>query len=425
MRIAEIDDEESDSESHEAAARPVKRARKVVTNGAWLLVLIVTSACGPLFSPPTDLFAVHTARTLRPGHILGVLLTRWEFVHSLPESAAWLQRAALRQGRDAQQVHGFLQYPVAHFAKLVQPIAYGSLHQSLDDMHSMMAMEYDRSTDSYSHEAELHTILKAWQLTHSLKRFSCVMLQCSQSLSAALLAGLAIFHAVVLSGRINRKRLLKPSDPSRKTLGRLRGLAATSDGPCHAPIVRRKPQPSQRLLAYTVMHKADMLIECLGASKYVKAFGYMWAASKAFSRIFAKSGKQPAEIPGATAKVDAETLRGARMRLDVVCMSLFRMLWRMLSSSVCVFLYLDSSPQAEGVELFAVSFELWALDGSVPFMRRLMPVIRLPRNFWDASGKLVALLWCIWLLVGPRPDDVLRFVMSIRSITTDMGTETL
>ena len=111
------------------------------------------------------------------------------------------------------------------------------------------------------------------------------------------------------------------------------------------------------------------------------------------------------------------------MRLDVVCMSLFRMLWRMLSSSVCVFLYLDSSPQAEGVELFAVSFELWALDGSVPFMRRLMPVILLPRNFWDASGKLVALLWCIWLLVGPRPDDVLRFVMSIRSITTAMGTE--
>ena len=87
-------------------------------------------------------------------------------------------------------------------------------------------------------------------------------------------------------------------------------------------------------------------------------------------QVFAKyNGKSPASVLGETAKINAETLRQARTRLDIVCMNLFRKVWRLLSSSVYVFFYLDSSPQAGGVELFAVSFELWALDGSVPFMR--------------------------------------------------------
>ena len=41
-------------------------------------------------------------------------------------------------------------------------------------------------------------------------------------------------------------------------------------------------------------------------------------------QVFAKfNGKSPASVLGETAKINAETLRQARTRLDIVCMNLF------------------------------------------------------------------------------------------------------
>ena len=280
-------------------------------------------------------FCIDTARRLPPRHVCGVLATRWEFLHTLPESYSWLQRAALKQSKDAQKVHGFLQYPVAHFAKLVEPMAYRSLEQAVHDIQFLMAMEYNRGTSSYSQEAPLDTFVQAWEQIHSLRRFSCMTLQCSQSLGAALLPGQDTCHAVVVSSKVNRKNLLIHSDPSQKLLGKLRGLhqPATSEQP-HA-VRRKSQQTASQMLQYTFLHQADMRIEWLDASKYVKSFGYMWAASKSFARIFAKyNGKSPASVLGETAKINAETLRQARNRLDIVCMNLFRKVWRLLSSSV-------------------------------------------------------------------------------------------
>ena len=422
MDIAHVTDSESDTDH--APTKPLKKARKLQTFGPWFVALVVIGSCGITLRPPLHAFSIEVARGLENRCVLGVVFTRWEFVADLPQQYSWLVKAATGKCREARLIHGYLQYPVVHFARLVQPIAFRSLVQSLDDIQWLPAMEFDRCSNSYSEPEPLQTMMNAWLLTHSVRRLPSVLFECSQNLGATLIAGLAICHVVVVSAKVNRKNLLQQHSPSRRLLGRLRSSSnsAPMNAPCGA--VRRKTTTAQHVLKYDVLHCAEMLVEWLGASKFVKAFSYMWAASKAFSRIFAKyNGKKPAEVLGATAKVNAETLRQARTRLDIVCMNLFRQLWRLLSDSVCVFLYLDSSPQAGGVELFAVSFELWALDGSVPFMRRLMPVILLPRTFWDASGKLVALLWCIWLLVGPRPDDVLQFVRAIRSITTDLGTE--
>ena len=422
MQVAHVDE---DDEDHDDYVQHVKRARKLQTFGPWLVALVVIGSCGIALRPPVHVFDTEAARSLPDRSVLGVVVTRWEFVADLPQQDSWLLKAATRKCREAQLIHGYLKYPVVHFARLVQPIAFRSLVQSLDDIQWLQAMEFDRCSNSYLDSAPLQTIMNAWLLTHSVKRLPSVLFECSQSLGAAVIAGLAICHVVVVSGKVNRKNLLQQHSPSKKLLGRLR--SSSNSAPSDAPGgTVRKTKHAQHVLKYDVLHCADMLIEWLGASKFVKAFSYMWAASKAFSRIFAKyNGKKPAEVLGATAKINAETLRQARTRLDIVCMNLFRKLWRLLSSSVYVFLYLDSSPQAGGVELFALSFEIWALDVSIHFVRRLMPIVLLPRTFWDARGKLVALLWCIWLLVGPRPDDVLRFVRSVRSITTDLGTERL
>ena len=63
--------------------------------------------------------------------------------------------------------------------------------------------------------------------------------------------------------------------------------------------------------------------------------------------------------------------------------------------------------------------------GQFPFHRRLFPLLSLPRDYLDASGKALSLLWAIFLIVGPRYADVRRFCDSIVCIVTDMGTERL
>ena len=75
--------------------------------------------------------------------------------------------------------------------------------------------------------------------------------------------------------------------------------------------------------------------------------------------------------------------------------------------------------------MFASSFELWDRHCNIVWQRRLMPVLSLPREFLDASGKVFALLWQIWLMVGPDPYQVLHFCERVRCIVSDMGTERL
>ena len=93
---------------------------------------------------------------------------------------------------------------------------------------------------------------------------------------------------------------------------------------------------------------------------------------------------------GSTEYVNAWTLRMARVRLDVYCMMLFRLIWTMMPDHLDIFLYIDSSPQLKGNELFGVTFELYDRDGVIPWGRRHMPFIALRRGFLDAAGKALA-----------------------------------
>ena len=50
-------------------------------------------------------------------------------------------------------------------------------------------------------------------------------------------------------------------------------------------------------------------------------------------------------------------------------------------------------------------------------------MVALQKDFFDAVGKSLALVWIIWLLVGPSPEQLIRFCDRVRGIVTDMGTE--
>ena len=64
-------------------------------------------------------------------------------------------------------------------------------------------------------------------------------------------------------------------------------------------------------------------------------------------------------------------------------------------------------------------------DQCLPWSREMMPVLSFERHMLDARSKTLALLFQIWLLVGPSAEKMIRFLSRVRCILTDMGTERL
>lgn len=122
--------------------------------------------------------------------------------------------------------------------------------------------------------------------------------------------------------------------------------------------------------------------------------------------------------------VSRELLRLGRVKLDIVCMLMWRHFWRTLVAEsfadISIHFWCDASPQVRGYELYAASLDLFA--GGVS-RRVLLPVVALPRYLMDAVGKAAALVWMIFLLAGPAFHSMQGFLTRVRSITTDQGTE--
>ena len=58
-------------------------------------------------------------------------------------------------------------------------------------------------------------------------------------------------------------------------------------------------------------------------------------------------------------------------------------------------------------------------------MRRLLPCVALKGHMLDRIGKATALMWQVYLMVGPEPEMVRSFLLQVRGIVTDAGTERL
>lgn len=154
----------------------------------------------------------------------------------------------------------------------------------------------------------------------------------------------------------------------------------------------------------------------------------MHSTAKGFAKLFARRGPQTrVQLYDSLEWVHAGCLRQARVRLDCVCMNLFRLFWASLCITlVDIYLFADGSPQWRGLELFAASMDLHICDGpSVGITRRLLPCVSLPRWMASALSKCIAFLWQVYLMVGPMYSSVRNYCNRVRSITTDMGAERL
>ena len=175
------------------------------------------------------------------------------------------------------------------------------------------------------------------------------------------------------------------------------------------------------------MHKAPLLIEWLSASSFIKQQSQTWQAARACFKVLAKHrGIREDEVVGDLRAANGEVLRFARIKLDCVCSLLFRDIFAALPDHCDIFIYLDSSPQVRGQELFAASWEVFDNKANKFIItRRYMPLVALGRDFLDAAGKTLALLWLIFLLVGPAWSSMRRLCNMVKAILTDMGTERL
>jgi hypothetical protein len=171
------------------------------------------------------------------------------------------------------------------------------------------------------------------------------------------------------------------------------------------------------------MHDPHVALEWLEATSFIKDSRRVMMAIKAFAKIFArKLGVHIVDIMADMQPISYETLRWARIKADMVAMSLHRRFWRGVADASDIFIWCDASPQWRGFELFASTIEIYDSEGN--FHRRLAPVLSLQRASLDAMGK-TAFLWQVWLMAGPRLADFTRFLSRVRGICTDMGIERL
>ena len=427
-----ISDGEEPAAAVPAAVRPQRRPRHGQQQpvlgqhalGSLFLVLVICDLYGfwrtylQCGSPPDGL----------AGRCVGIGLTRWELVRDLPESMQWLghsERARVK----ANELFGYLTYPVYEYASLLNPVEVpsDSTATSLSELlrHELASM-YVRSHSYFTAELKpVHELIQSWLEDNGVRKAPRILTLKLHPNFMPSLRHPSIFHVIGFARRLCRNRLISRKDgPKHKLLKSW--FRTTVDPAADAIRPTRLSKPSGKVRkGQPAMHKIDLLLDWLDASTNVRNSRNIWSTAMKFSKVFASANSvSVAQVLGVIRPANLQTLRSARPRLDACACFMFRRIWeQVVPLDIDIYIYLDSSPQVRGEELFAASFEMRDTHGNYPWERRLMPMIALPKDFWDAMGKAVALVWMIFLLVGPAPAQVIRFCNRVRCIVSDMGTE--
>ena len=416
-----ISDGESDNAPPPSPKRRADRRQRAVaqTLGPLILVLIVCDTSKGYWNQ-----APFQGDAATHGHIVGLGLTRWELHRHTSLPLEWLAKLDRLRSR-AQGFIGSVLYPVIEFASLEEPVSLPPetpARQRIQLICSKLASAFDWDTSTQAACRPLHEWVELWTQKHDIKKAPRT---CSLLLHANMIASLTnnpmAFHLVGVSQRICRKRLIQSRDPSRKLL---RSWIKTNSGQQLRRNHRRHRALRRRKL-WNTLHEIRMTLEWLDASLEIRNTRNVWKAAQKFAKVFAAANDiSTAAILGVIRPANMQVLRAARPKVDAVACSLFRKVWsRLVPDTIDVFLYLDSSPQIRGEELFALSVELRDPAGNFPWERRLAPLVALQKDYFDAVGKGLALVWILWLLVGPAAEQLIRFCDRVRCVVTDMGTE--
>jgi hypothetical protein len=229
-----------------------------------------------------------------------------------------------------------------------------------------------------------------------------------------------VFYAIGKTSKLNRPAFFRTL-PSSAVLKRY--VDSSTDALVRQP--RRLANLS--VITHPNAAPADLILEWLDASSYLLDAQKCKAASEAFARVMTRRATMTAgNLIAITDYVHHDTLRKARVRLDVVSMLLFRKFFASLDSSkIFMYIFCDASPQWRGAELFAATMELVSVGDVQLYKRYLMPLVSISKVMLSALGKTMGLLWQIWLCTGPSIFAVSTFCLRVRAFTHDLGAERL
>ena len=272
----------------------------------------------------------------------------------------------------------------------------------------------------------VQTIIDAWRRLGA-KNPGVVKLVPSLAVDVVA-AGCLVLHVVAMGLRLRRKLLLNRSEPSA---GRCKTWLRSLP---EAIYLQPRLHAAQRLRAgarqVVDCIPASLIVDWVESSSYIVDVKKTWQAMRAFARIISRHTTETfGDIVTSVKGVNKENIRAARVRLDLMCMTLIRSWLRLFMGGdrlqfVNMFVYTDASPQWRGSELAATSLEVADLNTNF-WSRRLLPVVQLDRGLYDATGKTLALLWQLWLCCGPSWGDMVRACSRIRAIVSDLGVERL
>ena len=332
-----------------------------------------------------------------------------------------LRDAALAETRRAT-VQGFLEYEIDTILRLespfplaTEPVRAGAVLELLGDEFGSVSSPANPSATPYGRA--IPTFVQECGDAHRpLLRPECAALDAD--LASRISQGHSRqFHCVALGARVNRKRLIVEDDAPRKFLKRAR-----MDLPA-APEVRLLREKRWRG-SQGVLRDPKVVLLWLDIARHLKQQRMAPAVCKSFANLFSQTSGIPKEkLLKGMLFLSAKTLVTSRIRADCTAMLLHRQWWQMVQTrdDVNVYIFADASPQWRGIELYAVTIDI-VLGGKL--IRRLAPLVALSKTQLDLSGKLVALLWQMYLMIGSW-SSLKRFCQCVRSVTTDMGTERL
>ena len=361
-------------------------------------------------------------------HLACVGIAAWELLSA--QEAASRGHASLdallriAMSRSSKAPTAFLVYRLRSLARLQDPI------ELADDASPSSVLAGARmagvvdggywQTEGSSHMHVLDDYVDHWcsAFDRPLRSVVSVFI-CSGSLGKVW-AGDSYFHAVALAVGIRFwKHVLSPT-PSKKFCRNFASSQLPMQGRPGRQLRSEGAAPIKNSLPVCA------LLELIEATRTLKKLRDAPQAKHAWAKVFARETGIPiADLLAKDSSLCYECLRRGRIRLDSVAMLLWRRWFASIDlEDINLYLFVDGSPQWRGRELFAVSFDMIQhKNGDKQMVRRLCPVLQLGRDVMSAAGKLLALLWMLFLLVGPNPSRYMKVLERIRSITSDLGTE--
>jgi len=184
------------------------------------------------------------------------------------------------------------------------------------------------------------------------------------------------FHAVSITRKVGWARML--AGPSMRDIQEFRtGAEVVAGGAARRLNVRRANH-----VAGT--HPVDLIIDWLVATRHLLDSQQAEIAAHDFARVYTRSAVERARLRANVIKVNRETLRKARVRLDAASMLAMQSLWSIMDlDAVNCYLFTDGSPQWRGWELYASTMDVIFADYD---QRHLLPMVSLPRNMLHRAG---------------------------------------